>query len=470
MRRLVLTSLVAILAFSFPGVARADDEAETSKKRKEAIEKGVAWLKKGQGADGSWDYADGPFKIGIHMKQGTTAFCALALLKSGVAPDDASINKAFEFIHSCNLEHIYSAATVLLALEARYNWELPREDESIEEEKTAEKKGGPKKIKPSGRDVDLAKRCVEYMVGHQAEDGTWSYPKPIDAAKTDVSNTQYALLGFDAAERLGVSVPKGVYERVLEFFLINQQQDGPEVPAFPVPGADMSYKELKKVEKEMRDKLKGAKSADERRAIEEDAARKILGTTEKKGAMKARAWAYSYPFNREGTGEAAKGGRGGAARDSWMTRVTGAMTTAGLASLYICKAHLDGTKVGEKLKPRVDAALRDGAAWMAKNFSVTTNPGPNGERSMHVLYYLYGLERAGVLLLTPKFGEHDWFEEGTTYLLKKQASDGSWDAGNEGTVGPVCDTCFALLFLSRGTTPMVRIPTRTATGPGGAKK
>ncbi|MEZ0229570.1 MAG: hypothetical protein ACAI25_13150 [Planctomycetota bacterium] len=465
MRRFLAGTLLCVLVV---GLSRAQDEAETSKKRKEAIEKGVAWLKKGQGADWSWDYANGPFNIGVHMKQGTTAFCALALLKSGVAPDDPAVNKAFDFIHGCNLEHIYSAATVLLALEARYNWEPPREDESVEEEKTAEKKGGPKKLKPSGRDIDLAKRCVEFLVGNQAEDGTWSYPKPLDEAKTDVSNTQYALLGFDAAERLGISVPKGVYERVLEFFLVNQEKDGPEVAAFPVPGADMSYKELKKVEKDMRDKLKGAKGADERRAIEEDAARKILGTTEKKGAMKARAWAYSYPFTREGTGEQ-KGGRG-AARAAWMTRVTGAMTTAGLASLFICKAHLDGTKTLDKAKPRVDAALRDGAAWMAKNFSVTTNPGPSGERSMHVLYYLYGLERAGVLLLAPKFGEHDWFEEGTAYLLKKQASDGSWDAGNEGTVGPVCDTCFALLFLSRGTTPMVRIPTRTATGPGGAKK
>src|SRR5439155_21150134 len=131
---------------------------------KEAMEKGVAWLKKGQGADGSWDYADGPFRIGIHMKQGTTAFCALALLKSGVAPDDATINKAFEFIHGCQLEHTYSVATVLMALEARYNWEPPREDESVEEsDKTAEKKGGgPKKPKPTGRDIDLAKRCVEF--------------------------------------------------------------------------------------------------------------------------------------------------------------------------------------------------------------------------------------------------------------------------------------------------------------------
>jgi hypothetical protein len=77
---------------------------------------------------------------------------------------------------------------------------------------------------------------------------------------------------------------------------------------------------------------------------------------------------------------------------------------------------------------------------------------------------MYGLERAGILGLVPKFGEHDWYDDGCHMFVRSQKSDGSWDAGGEGTVGPVCDTCFALLFLARGTTPVVRIPTRTTTG------
>src|SRR4051794_33391929 len=98
MRRLLLGTILVTLAFTLPGGAKAD-EPDISKKRKEAIEKGITWLKKAQTADGSWDYANAPFNIGIHMKQGTTAFCALALLKSGVLPDDPVINKAFDFIH-----------------------------------------------------------------------------------------------------------------------------------------------------------------------------------------------------------------------------------------------------------------------------------------------------------------------------------------------------------------------------------
>jgi hypothetical protein len=139
------------------------------------------------------------------------------------------------------------------------------------------------------------------------------------------------------------------------------------------------------------------------------------------------------------------------------------MTASGLACLFICKAHLEGTEPYEgSLKGPIDQALRDGAAWLAKHWTVAENPG----YFLHHYYYLYGLERAGILGLVPAFGEHDWFSEGALQLLSSQKEDGSWDARPHGTVGPVCDTCFALLFLAKGTTPIVRLPQRTATGPG----
>jgi hypothetical protein len=48
-------------------------------------------------------------------------------------------------------------------------------------------------------------------------------------------------------------------------------------------------------------------------------------------------------------------------------------------------------------------------------------------------------------------------------FLSQQKGDGSWHATN-GTSGPVPDTCFALLFICRGTTPPVRLPERVMTG------
>jgi hypothetical protein len=469
--------VVALLALTLSiSVATGDGNADAKfrKERGAAIDKGVAWLKKAQAPDGSWDDDYKPFGFGVHLKQGTTALAALALLKAGVGPDEPCINAAFDFIHTCNLEHVYSVGCVLMALEARYNWEPPHADEPEEEPgegtriKKANPKAAPKKIKPAARDIDLAQRCVDYLAKNQGTFG-WTYPPAINGYKEDVSNTQYALLGLDAAERLGVNVPREMYEKAQELFVTNQEKDGPEVTPFAVPGADLSYKELKKIEKETRDRIKqievafkgkkpgetnadGHTEQDERRTTDEDAARKIYKTTGAKIKMHSRGWGYAW--------NKVPGAPGGAPED----RATGSMTTAGLACLFICKAHLDGTKVYEKsLRGPMDHSIRDGAAWVAQHFSVRDNP----NMGMHVLYYLYGLERAGVLLLVPKFGEHDWYDEGAHRLVKDQNADGSWHAGMQGTVGPMCDTCFALLFLARGTTPIVRIPTKTATGQGG---
>ncbi len=473
-RSLAASLLFLALALSF-SVTRADDDADLPKQRGAAIDKGIAWLKKGQATDGTWDDKFHPF-IGLgHMKVGTTALAALALLKSGVKPDDPGVAKAFDFLTTAKIGHVYEAGCILMAIEARISWEPPHLDpDAPEGQGTVEKKPAAKPgkaPKPSPADLDLAQRCVEFLVRNQGETG-WNYPGTANGFKEDVSNTQYALLGLDAAERLGLEVPKQVYEKAQDLFLSNQEKEGPEVTPFSVPGADISYKELKKIEKETRDAIKkiegsfkgkapgetnaaGHTEEDERRTTEEGAAKKIFTTTSAKTMMNARGWGYSYRL--------APGAPKNVAPE---TKPTGAMTTAGLAALFICKAHLDSTPVYEKqLKGPIDKALRDGTAWLAKNFSVSGNP----NSPMHVYYYLYGLERAGILLLVQKFGDHDWYDEGSRKLIADQKAEGEWDAGGAGTVGPTCDTCFALLFLARGTTPLVHIPTRTATGGGAAE-
>jgi len=68
-------------------------------------------------------------------------------------------------------------------------------------------------------------------------------------------------------------------------------------------------------------------------------------------------------------------------------------------------------------------------------------------------YYLYGLERAGVLSLCLRFGKHDWYEEGANFLLRAQRADGSWSS--DGMVSALSNTCFAILFLKKATTPVI---------------
>jgi len=126
----------------------------------------------------------------------------------------------------------------------------------------------------------------------------------------------------------------------------------------------------------------------------------------------------------------------------------GSMTCAGLASLVTARHHL-----GEK-QPALDAAVVSGLEWLAWNFTVDANP---GSRSDHY-YYLYGLERAGILAGTEFFGEQEWYPVGARYLLEKQNDNGSWSAGDTGqptgSYKEYLDTCYAILFLRRATLPL----------------
>jgi len=102
---------------------------------------------------------------------------------------------------------------------------------------------------------------------------------------------------------------------------------------------------------------------------------------------------------------------------------------------------------------RNDQAVMSGLSWLARNFSVSGNPGPPSEEwakndpKVFHYYYMYALERAGVLCKTEWIGRHAWYPEGSDALLAAQGRDGAWN-------GNIHDTCFAILFLKRATRPL----------------
>ncbi len=121
----------------------------------------------------------------------------------------------------------------------------------------------------------------------------------------------------------------------------------------------------------------------------------------------------------------------------------GSMTAGGVGALTIYDYML-------KKDWKKDQNVKNGLAWLAKNFSATSNP---GRGNAWELYYLYGIERAGVLYGTDKIGDHDWYFEGAKHLLSTQGDDGSWKVS--GGEHPTWDTCFAILFLKKATKPLV---------------
>jgi len=422
-----------------------------------AVKRGVEFLKSQQQPDGSW--------TGLRARNypmGYTALVLLALLKAGVDPEDECIKKGFDYLRKLPFRKVYSVSVLILALEALY------EPPSLEKLKEAGKKGDlskwrtevcktPRKrardhFRRKAKRFDKAwlRRAVEWLLKVRNKQGIWRYPE----RGYDHSNTQYALLALCAAKRLGIKIPADVWMGVAKHFIESQEKEGPEVEPFFVPAADLP---LSKLEKAVEEALKGL--------------RKILKEEEKMGkkvkSKELERWRTKaiekevgkvFPPERRSVKMFARGWK---YRDD-SKEVTGSMTTAGLASLVICKWGLAKRLERGGKNPfleKLNQAIRDGAAWLAHHFSVFSNPGRSDNRWLY--YYLYGLERAGVLAMVERFGDHKWYEEGVKWLLSQQRADGAWietTPSHKGGEDAVVTTAFALLFLKRGTVPVVRVP------------
>jgi hypothetical protein len=73
-----------------------------------------------------------------------------------------------------------------------------------------------------------------------------------------------------------------------------------------------------------------------------------------------------------------------------------------------------------------------------------------------VYYNLYGIERTGRLSGLRFLGAHDWYREGSKFLVRQQAAGGQWPSQDrQFDQWPLINTSFALLFLSKGRTPVL---------------
>ena len=140
---------------------------------------------------------------------------------------------------------------------------------------------------------------------------------------------------------------------------------------------------------------------------------------------------------------------GAASRDS--------MTFAGLFCLTVAKA----TRIRQEQEAarRTASAPRTERTTDAASQSLLDDPvyakgleragqfaGGIGQNSAR--YFIWSVERLGVLLELDRFGEIDWFDKGSTALVKSQKEDGSW-ANSNTNWGNLADTSFAILFLRK---------------------
>lgn len=159
---------------------------------------------------------------------------------------------------------------------------------------------------------------------------------------------------------------------------------------------------------------------------------------------RARRWWLSCQNADGGWGYAGGAGEMTEAGDNTSASSYGSATASGLASLAALR-ELMGPD------PATDAAIARGSSWLGSRFGVDANPGK--EAGFSHVHWLSALGRAGTLLRQDRFGSHDWYAEGSAFLLSTQQADGSWrlEQGKfmNNEKNDIVDTCLAVLFLLR---------------------
>jgi hypothetical protein len=338
---------ILILVGMVPRVA-AQEEEDLVKKVREAIGKGVTYLKAEQ-KKGNWEHLG----LGKH-EGGVTALAMLALLQAGVPPESQTIQDGLTYLRKLKLDSTYvvSLQTMVFAL--------------------AKQKG----------DHERVGKGVEWLIEARKFDNKgnllgWTYSTRINDSP-DNSNTQYALLALHEGHLAGVPIKAEVWESIRNFY--------------------------------MRTQIKGG-------------------------------WGYKP------------------GQEPSMT-----MSCAGLCGLLI--SSMDLRAASKECTPeecgvyKEDTHITRALDWISARL-------PADDRlsdQVQLYYFLYGLERTGRLSGQRFIGGHDWYREGSRFLISAQMQNGSWKGTGEPGV-PVVATSFSLLFLSKGRTPV--LISKLAHGPRG---
>jgi hypothetical protein len=391
----------------------------------DAIEKGVAWLKKKQDKDGSW----GPVRANRHYGEktpkkpakpgawpyvrdptGPTSWAIYTLSKCGVKKSDPVIKKGVKWIRSGRKElaegasehgqvgqawgpgkawdvtgdksrhynsTTYESASLIMMIEAMH----ARSAKLTGKHKSRKLYSKNPLKPPSGSKIPkddwkwmhdrvvwltVGRRGKRTIKGCQNSGGGWRYSQANGQA--DLSSTQFCLLGLRAASQAGYPVAK----------------------------------------------------------------------------VAPNCWRYAANYCKSlQTGDGGFGYQKGQGRSA-------SMTACGVGSLVICKEQM--LLAGQEPPSWIDDSIKRGLAHLDQVFDATHNAGEGGGREHH--YYLYSVERVGDLTGRTEFAGKNWYVRGAEFLLAHQDGDGKWVQSGF-PPRDVLGTCFALLFLKRATLPVV---------------
>lgn len=417
---------------------------QEQKRVNEAIDRGVGWLKKHQNLNGNWG-----------SRAGLSALPALTLLECGVKPDDARIQKAVRHVRLAvpTLKTTYDLALVILFLD---------------------RLGDP-------ADKKLIQTCALRLVAGQWPSGGWSYDCPILPPKQEhdlllvmratkpTSSLDLFVGGPNGSAPPGflardpnASLDKGIQsEPSADSKLLPEGRAGS--PNKDRPSPTEVKKALDRLPTDLR-KLPALQPPQKAHKLPSHDGTKSGRPTDNSNTQFAilgllAAVQHDLPLERACALIVQRFHVSQQQDGHWNYRFSGkqkgrpAMTAAGLLGLAIQYglAHdqdRSASKVGQVQDPAVEKGFHYLAQFIDKPLG-EKRPRPKKNDPLDY-YFLWSVERCGVLYKRRQIGGKDWYPWGVELLLDHQQSDGRWMHGNyPGSPKPIADTCFALLFLKR---------------------
>ena len=201
-RSVRLATVVAVLAALGLESTRTPARAGITREEvEESIKRGVRYLKETQRPDGSWHDAD------AEAHTGTTSLVTLALLTAGEPVKSKTISDSLRYLREFTPEQLKNTYSVSLQTMVFAAAQPERDQVKI------------------AANVAWLERAQIKIADRVEWPGSWTYSE-FKARPGDNSNTQYALLGLNAAAEVGVPVRAEVWALSRAYFEKFQRHDG----------------------------------------------------------------------------------------------------------------------------------------------------------------------------------------------------------------------------------------------------
>lgn len=382
--------------------------------RARAIDRGIAYL---------LDQLEQNPIPGNNHAVGQAALEAYALISSGISFEDERVKSSLDYVDReiMGEKNTYALSCAIFAHEAAWSQleeDLALTEPGIDIDKHSSRIGRAQKTK-----ID---KYASILIDAQNKTGAWRYtPSAQDA---DVSCSQFAVLALGLAAKRGFHVRPEVWREATKFFIGLQSPDGPKTDRRLTLTSEAEKNRLELVEKvseEEAEAARGKGSSGASTRVRPELIDPVVGTEDRD--------VFSRPFGYTEIGD-------GSGTHRWNR------TCAALSSLLVIRDRWKGRREPD-VEAKLSAAIQDGYGWVMDNWA------PYG-----CFYGIYSLEKVGDLGHVEKFGDVDWFEEASKWLVDHQGPRGQWPGTTMHGENTRCTTAFGLLVLSRATSLMTRKP------------